>query len=144
MVLLSMGARVVSEQEDHTSTRPLPGSARLPGFPTEACNREQPHPNAFATGRNTKNSVVAVTTGFAPPSTRRRFEAVLAHELSHVKNRDVMVMTLARPDIYYCILSSSGIPSQQAGSHREEVEGRISGSLSGVCSGRLGHQFPAD
>jgi len=52
-------------------------------------------PNAFATGRNPKKSVVAVTTGLMNRLEQREIEGVLAHELTHVKNRDVRTMTLA-------------------------------------------------
>jgi len=54
-----------------------------------------PMPNAFATGRSPGNAVVAVTTGIRHQLTSAELEAVLAHELTHVKNRDVMVMTIA-------------------------------------------------
>ena len=50
-------------------------------------------PNAFATGRNPKNSVVAVTKGLMSKLNKKELEAVIAHELSHIKNRDVMVLT---------------------------------------------------
>src|SRR3954451_8596703 len=52
-------------------------------------------PNAFATGRTPKNEVVAVTTGLMRRLDQPEIEGVLAHELSHVKNRDVRTMTLA-------------------------------------------------
>ncbi len=52
-------------------------------------------PNAFATGRNPKNSVVCVTTGLLRRLDTEEVEAVLAHELSHVAHRDVAVMTIA-------------------------------------------------
>jgi heat shock protein HtpX len=56
---------------------------------------EDPAPNAFATGRNEKHSVVAATTGLLAMMSRSELEGVIAHELSHVRNRDILVMTVA-------------------------------------------------
>ena len=52
-------------------------------------------PNAFSTGRNPKHAAVAVTTGLLEKMNRVELEGVLAHELSHIRNYDVLVMTLA-------------------------------------------------
>ncbi len=54
-----------------------------------------PAPNAFATGRNPKHSVVAVTTGLLERLDRSELEGVIAHELAHIGNRDILVMTVA-------------------------------------------------
>jgi len=52
-------------------------------------------PNAFAAGRNPKHSVVAVTTGLLEQLERTELEGVIAHELSHIGNKDILVMTVA-------------------------------------------------
>lgn len=56
---------------------------------------DDPSPNAFATGRNPKHCAIAVTTGLLEKMNRVELEGVLAHELSHIKNYDVLVSTIA-------------------------------------------------
>jgi heat shock protein HtpX len=96
MILASMGAKIVSESEApelHQMVSRLCTIADLP-MPKIAIVKSS-MPNAFATGRNQKNAVVAVTTGIMERLSRSELEAVLAHELTHVKNRDMMIMTIA-------------------------------------------------
>jgi len=96
MVLWSTGARVIEEDEYpelHRTVEKLCKEADLPK--PRIAIMQSPVPNAFATGRSPKHAVVACTDSIMRLLTRDELEAVLAHELAHVKNRDILTMTLA-------------------------------------------------
>lgn len=96
IALWSVGAREVSPAEApelHALVERLAAMADIPK--PRVAMVETSVPNAFATGRSPENSVIAVTTSLLDRLEPTEVEAVLAHELSHVRNRDVMVITLA-------------------------------------------------
>jgi heat shock protein HtpX len=96
MVLYSMRAKVVSETDAprlHAMVAELAQGAGIPK-PRVAVT-QMSAPNAFATGRSVKSATVAVTTGLVDLLDERQLRAVLAHEISHIRTRDVVVMTYA-------------------------------------------------
>ena len=96
LALLASGAKVVERDQApqlHDMVERLCALADLPK--PKIAVIESDVPNAFATGRNPKNSAVAVTTGLWDRLEPQEIEGVLAHELSHIANRDVLIMTLA-------------------------------------------------
>ncbi len=96
MVLWSTGARIIEADEYpdlHRTVENLCKEADLP-VPKIAI-MQSPVPNAFATGRSPKHAVVACTDSIMRLLNKDELEAVLAHELSHVKNRDILTMTMA-------------------------------------------------
>jgi heat shock protein HtpX len=96
LALAASGAKIVSRDEApdlHAIVERLCAMADLPKpriavIPTDV-------PNAFATGRSPKHAAVAVTNGLWKRLEPQEVEAVLAHELSHIANRDVLIMTVA-------------------------------------------------
>ena len=78
-------------------------------------------PNAFATGRDPKHAAVAVTTGLLQKMNRIELEAVIAHELSHVKNYDILVSTLAVTMVgAVALLADIGVRSMLFGGRRRD------------------------
>jgi heat shock protein HtpX len=85
----------VSEQDEpqlHRTVQEVADMARLPKPKVYVIQNDSP--NAFATGRNPKHSAVAVTTGIMRILDREELKAVMAHELGHVRNRDILVSTI--------------------------------------------------
>jgi heat shock protein HtpX len=96
VALLASGAKVVTPEQEprlHEMVDRLCAMADLPKPRVAIIDTEMP--NAFATGRSPKHSAVAVTRGLLERLEPREVEGVVAHELSHIGNRDVTIMTVA-------------------------------------------------
>src|SRR3954467_11364287 len=96
LALAAAGAKIVSPEDApalHDMVERLCAMADLPK--PKVAIMDTPVPNAFATGRSPKHAAVCVTTGLWDRLEPKEVEGVLAHELSHIANRDVLVMTLA-------------------------------------------------
>jgi len=95
IVLAISRARPVTKEEFPYLYNVVEGLAIAAGIPAPRCYViEDTAPNAFATGRNPKNSVICVTTGLLEKMNRVELEGVISHEMSHIKNYDVLVQTL--------------------------------------------------
>jgi heat shock protein HtpX len=96
LALKASGARIVERDEApelHATVERLCAMADLPKPRIAIVDTDMP--NAFATGRNPEHAAVAVTRGLLQRLEPEEIESVLAHELSHIANRDVLIMTMA-------------------------------------------------
>ena len=96
LILMSTGAKQVSidqEPQLHQMVETLADRYEMPMPKVAVIDTEVP--NAFATGRNPKNALVAVTTGIQRRLNKRELQAVIGHELAHVANRDMKVLAIA-------------------------------------------------
>lgn len=96
LILMSTGAKQVSAEQEpelHQMVNTLADHYEMP-MPKVAVI-DTAIPNAFATGRNPKNALVAVTTGIQQRLSERELQAVIGHELAHVANRDMRVLAIA-------------------------------------------------
>lgn len=96
IVLWTYKAKIVTENESPRLFRLVRGISQKSGLPMpRVAIVPTQNPNAFATGRNPKNAVVAATEGILRLLDDNELEGVLAHEMAHVKNRDILVMSVA-------------------------------------------------
>ena len=96
MALKANRARIVTEHEYpelYAIVREVAAAGGLPMPEVGVANNDMP--NAFATGRNPRNAAVVVTTGIMRTLPRDELRGVIAHEMSHVKNHDILVMSIA-------------------------------------------------
>ena len=96
IALASARARPLESSEMLDVHSTVASLAQREGMPMPALYViDSPQPNAFATGRSPKHAAVAVTTGIVDMLDQRELEGVLAHELAHVRNRDILIATIA-------------------------------------------------
>ena len=96
MVLNMANARELPYEENPELHRIVENLAITAGLPKPKIFLiEDPAPNAFATGRNARHAVVAVTTGLLNILDRNELEGVIAHELSHIRHYDILISTIA-------------------------------------------------
>jgi heat shock protein HtpX len=122
MVLRMYGAQVVTEAEAPELYRMVDRLRQRAGLPMPVV-AVAPHeqPNAFATGRNPQHAVVAVTTGILKYVPQDELEGVIAHELAHIKNRDMLISTIsagiagAISNLPYLILFGGGHGDDEGG-----------------------------
>ena len=96
LVLRAYGAKIIERQDNPRLYGIVKKISDLNGLPVpRIAIVPSSTPNAFATGRNPKNAVVAATTGIMSILDDNELEGVMAHEMAHVKNRDTLVMCVA-------------------------------------------------
>jgi heat shock protein HtpX len=96
MVLKAYKAKIVTESEEPRLVRTVQRVAQMADLPMpKVAVVPSDTPNAFATGRNPKNAVVAATRGILNTLNDDELEGVIAHEMAHIKDRDILVMTIA-------------------------------------------------
>ena len=115
LALAAAGAKVVTREEApalHDMVERLCAMADLPK--PKIAIMDTPVPNAFATGRSPKHAAVCVTTGLWNRLEPKEIEGVLAHELSHIANRDVLIMTVAS---FFAMLAAHADPLRHLRRH---------------------------
>jgi len=95
MVMAISGAHEIKESDNPQLFRTVENLAIAAGLPTpKVYILQDSAPNAFATGRDPKHAAVAVTTGILDKLNKQELEGVIAHELSHINNRDTLLMSV--------------------------------------------------
>lgn len=110
LAIAMTGAQEIEKRDNPRLYRIVENLAITEGMPTpKVYIIDDPAPNAFATGRDPKHAIVAATTGILEVMSDRELEAVMAHEMSHVKNYDIRVSMIA-----FGLVSAIGVLSDLA------------------------------
>lgn len=126
MVLAISGARPVEKKQFPFLVNTVEGLSIAAGIPAPKLYYiADSAPNAFATGRDPKHSVICVTTGLLDKMDRQELEGVISHEMSHIKNRDILVMTVTVVLVgVVALVSDMILRSFFWGGHRSDARGR--------------------
>lgn len=105
-IILSLnGARMANEEQDKLLSTVLDNLCIASGLPRPKLYViEDTSPNAFATGRNPENAVICVTTGLLEKMNKYELEGVIAHELSHIKNYDILLSTVVSVFVGFVVI----------------------------------------
>jgi len=128
IVLKMSGARPVNRGEHRELWNTVENLSITAGLPMPRVYIvDDPAPNAFATGRNAEHGVVAVTTGLLSMLEKNELEGVIAHELSHIGNRDILVSTIVVVLVGFITLLSDFFlrATFWGGGRRNNSDGRI-------------------
>jgi heat shock protein HtpX len=127
-IILSLnGARPATEEQDKLLSTVLDNLCIAAGLPRpQLYVIEDSAPNAFATGRNPEHAVICVTTGLLDKMNKYELEGVLAHELAHIKNYDILLSTVVTVFVGFVVILSDSL-SRFAFHHSRDKENKNSG-----------------
>ncbi len=130
VALASTGAKEASKEQYGDLHRLVENLAITAGLPKPRLYViDDPSPNAFATGRDPQHAAIAVTTGLLDVMEKRELEGVLAHELAHVGNRDILVMTVAVTLVGAVVLISDILLRSWFWRSRDDNDSKSSGAV---------------
>lgn len=133
-IILSLnGARPATEEQDKLLSTVLDNLCIASGLPRPKLYViEDSAPNAFATGRNPEHAVICVTTGLLDKMNKYELEGVIAHELAHIRNYDILLSTVVTVFVGFVVILSDSL-SRFAFSHSRDSESKSSGIVAIVA-----------
>ena len=133
-IILSLnGARPATEEQDKLLSTVLDNLCIASGLPRPKLYViEDSAPNAFATGRNPEHAVICVTTGLLDKMNKYELEGVIAHELAHIRNYDILLSTVVTVFVGFVVILSDSL-SRFAFNHSRDSESKSSGIVAIVA-----------
>lgn len=129
IILTLNGARPATEEQDKLLSTVLDNLCIAAGLPRpQLYVIEDSAPNAFATGRNPEHAVICVTSGLLDKMNKYELEGVIAHELAHIKNYDILLATVVTVFVGFVVILSDGF-SRFAFHRSRDSESKSSGII---------------